>query len=459
MGLNNNNNLKFIFKLFLIVCLSHSYALTTKVPAQFSRNSSLLIMNANNGKIIYSYKANTPRLIASNMKLITTAVALNTLGPDFHWQTQVAYTGSIKNDTLDGDLYIIGGGDPTFDSRALNEILMHIAPIKNINGNIVVDNYIFNQLPSYSMLKIDKYDFDTVLPNGFIVDANKTIFNFTIKNNRAIISSNLYGYKIINNLKVNHRINHCGSLVNLLQYKNNEIEFNGSIAPQCNNVKLELNMLPYDKYTTMAIESSLNNLSLKLHGTIVFAKSPASIKILYNYKSQALEDALIYMNHYSVNLIAMTTMLSIGTFKQNSQDNYFTAQQIFHTYLEQNHLLNPKFYLENGAGLSRKEFVTATNMANLLFLVGNSAQNHNFEKTLPQSSESGTLENNFRTFGSRAHFKTGTLNDTRAYSGYYYSRKGNKYIVVAIANNINTTNPKVIINLDRWIASILKTLK
>jgi len=443
MELNNHKKLKPLLKIIILLVLyfNQSFAVIPKVPRQFSRNSSMLIMNANTGKIIYSYKADVPRLIASNMKLITTAVALNTLGPDFHWQTKIGYTGTIKNDTLNGNLYIIGGGDPTFDSRALNEIFNHIAPIKHINGNIIIDNTIFNQLPTFSMLKIDKYDFDTVLPSGFIVDANKTIFNFNIKHNKVTISSNLYGYKIINSLK------------------DKDIYFNGSIAPQCNNSKLELNMLPYDKYTEMTIERTLNNFAITVHGMITFEKSPSQINVLYDYKSQSLEDALIYMNHYSVNLIAMTTMLSTGTFLQNNLHNYLTAQQVFHDYLAQNHLLNSKFNLENGAGLSRKEYVTATNMSDLLFLVAKSSQNNNFEKTLPQSNESGTLENSFRSFGSRAHFKTGTLNDTRAYSGYYYTKKGNKYIVVVIANNINANNTKVISNLDNWIASILKTLK
>ena len=55
---------------------------------------------------------------ASNVKLLTTGVALRTLGPDFRFETSLGYTGEICDSTLVGDLYIIGGGDPTTGSKS-----------------------------------------------------------------------------------------------------------------------------------------------------------------------------------------------------------------------------------------------------------------------------------------------------------------------------------------------------
>ena len=54
---------------------------------------------------------------ASNMKLITTGAALNELGADYRFETAIGYDGSITDGTLDGNLYIIGGGDPTLGSK------------------------------------------------------------------------------------------------------------------------------------------------------------------------------------------------------------------------------------------------------------------------------------------------------------------------------------------------------
>lgn len=54
---------------------------------------------------------------ASTMKLITTGMAIHRLGPDFKYVTSLGYSGSIKEGILEGDLYIIGGGDPTIASK------------------------------------------------------------------------------------------------------------------------------------------------------------------------------------------------------------------------------------------------------------------------------------------------------------------------------------------------------
>ena len=47
---------------------------------------------------------------ASTMKLITTGAAMHQLGPDFKFTTRLGYIGEIKDGTLEGDLYIVGGG-------------------------------------------------------------------------------------------------------------------------------------------------------------------------------------------------------------------------------------------------------------------------------------------------------------------------------------------------------------
>ena len=54
---------------------------------------------------------------ASNMKLITTGLALLELGEDYRFETRLAYSGSIEDGVLHGDLYIVGGGDPTTGAR------------------------------------------------------------------------------------------------------------------------------------------------------------------------------------------------------------------------------------------------------------------------------------------------------------------------------------------------------
>lgn len=56
-------------------------------------------------------------LPASTLKLVTTGLALHRLGADFRYTTRLGYSGTVKDGVLEGDLYIIGGGDPTTASK------------------------------------------------------------------------------------------------------------------------------------------------------------------------------------------------------------------------------------------------------------------------------------------------------------------------------------------------------
>jgi len=70
-----------------------------------------------NGNTLAEYRSGTLMLPASNMKLITTGTAMLALGPDYRFPTSIGYTGTVNAGVLEGDLYIIGGGDPTLCTR------------------------------------------------------------------------------------------------------------------------------------------------------------------------------------------------------------------------------------------------------------------------------------------------------------------------------------------------------
>ena len=65
------------------------------------------------GHVVASREPGRRMVPASNLKLVTTGAALHALGPDFRVSTGIGYTGTVEDGTLHGDVYIIGGGDPT----------------------------------------------------------------------------------------------------------------------------------------------------------------------------------------------------------------------------------------------------------------------------------------------------------------------------------------------------------
>lgn len=104
------------------------------------------------GKVLREENAGLNFIPASNLKIVTAGAALKRLGADFRFETAVAYSGSVGTDgVLHGDLYIIGGGDPTLGSQAALampkdslfsrwERAVRGAGIRSIAGSIIADS-------------------------------------------------------------------------------------------------------------------------------------------------------------------------------------------------------------------------------------------------------------------------------------------------------------------------------
>ncbi len=78
----------------------------------------VLIVNPRTGDTLYSRNAGKLFIPASNMKIITGAAALARLGPEYRYRTTFVTRGAIRGGVLDGDLIVIGRGDPTVSDRA-----------------------------------------------------------------------------------------------------------------------------------------------------------------------------------------------------------------------------------------------------------------------------------------------------------------------------------------------------
>ena len=103
------------------------------------------------GHVVARREAGRRMVPASNMKLITTGTALYALGANYRFETGIGYTGSVDSTgTLHGDVYIVGGGDPTIgvtDTVAVKpdalfwrwKSMLKDAGISRIDGRIIGD--------------------------------------------------------------------------------------------------------------------------------------------------------------------------------------------------------------------------------------------------------------------------------------------------------------------------------
>lgn len=101
----------------------------------------LMIYDLNADTVCYQHNARQLLRPASTMKLVTAITALDQLGPKYDFQTRIYYTGTIKNHTLVGNIYCVGGFDPTLTLGDVTDMALSVQQlgIDSIAGRLVAD--------------------------------------------------------------------------------------------------------------------------------------------------------------------------------------------------------------------------------------------------------------------------------------------------------------------------------
>lgn len=129
--------------------LAHRLLALLEDPALKRAHVGLMVQVAETGEVLFAQAAEKRFVAASTAKLVTAAVALQRLGADYRWRTRLVATGQIRNDSLLGDLWVVGGGDPRLTSRDLRgwPPLLRAAGIRHITGDVVGDDRSFTGPP------------------------------------------------------------------------------------------------------------------------------------------------------------------------------------------------------------------------------------------------------------------------------------------------------------------------
>src|SRR5688572_1643020 len=115
----------------------------------------IYVRDLTDDRTVYAHDGDRLFLPASNLKLLTTAIALDRLGPAHRLATRLYFGGeTLPDGTLRGDLVIRGAGDPTFGSRASGDdpfeawaTALHDAGVRRIEGRLVGDDDVVEETP------------------------------------------------------------------------------------------------------------------------------------------------------------------------------------------------------------------------------------------------------------------------------------------------------------------------
>jgi D-alanyl-D-alanine carboxypeptidase/D-alanyl-D-alanine-endopeptidase (penicillin-binding protein 4) len=135
--------------------------------------------------------------------------------------------------------------------------------------------------------------------------------------------------------------------------------------------------------------------------------------------------------------MARNLYLTIGAVAEHPPATPEQSNRAIQGFLRKTHVAMPDLALENGAGLSRDEHVSALSLAALLQAANVSPVSQVFTDSLPVAGVDGTMAHRLAGQGvdGNAHIKTGTLRDVRAIAGYVSATDGATYVVVSLIND------------------------
>lgn len=403
---------------------------------------AIVVQPLDSGRPLIEWNADRPMNPASTMKLVTTSAALELLGPAYTWKTDVAATEPVSpTGVLHGNLYFKGYGDPTLTLERFWLLLreLRMAGVREIRGNVVLDQSYFAAEP------------ETAFDNGTLEPYNVPPAALTVnfRSLRVRIVPNNSGVSVaidppIDNMQIENRIvpraGPCTNDAEQLAYALNDaggVVVQGSYAASCGVQSLYIAVPDHTRYFAGVFRWLWTMLGGSLSGEIRAGLTPRGATTLLTFRSKPLSEAVRDINKFSNNLMARQLLLTIAAEKRGAPGTRENGADAIRGWLRQAGLNMPELVIENGAGLSRSERISARSMAALLRYDFAKPIMPDLMASLPMLGVDGTVRKRFTgtPIAGRGYFKTGSLDGVKTLAGYMMDASGKRYAVVFLANH------------------------
>ena len=419
---------------------------------------------------------------ASNMKLISTGTALHRLGPDYRFETAIGHDGSIENGVLKGNLYIIGGGDPTLgskDSIAVNiekvfgqwEDMVKQAGITKIEGRIIGDGRAFDDMmeePTWLWNDIGTYY--GAGTSGLMFYENMQSFSVAAGNSvgEPVKISPSYPSTPWMEFRYNCTTGENGTGDQLFMYTSDlapVAEIRGTYGLDRGKKSLDCSN-KYPEYTCAHyFMNHLRKKGIQSEGAGDFKldtdwQEHGEITILGKTYSPTIDRIVFETNHASNNLYAETLFKGLSK-ELTGSATYESAYVALKEVMKELGVDMKGADVQDGSGLSRQNYVSAEFFCRFLEAMMHSPEFEEYVNSLPSPGDNGTLQYNMKNYPaelrSRLKVKSGSMNGIRCYSGYVIPSEGTKdetIIFSILTNNCTAPTWKVRQMLDKLMATL-----
>jgi serine-type D-Ala-D-Ala carboxypeptidase/endopeptidase (penicillin-binding protein 4) len=435
----------FIFLPSIILAQTVSQKLQTAF-AQFEKDpqlsyaiSALYVIDAKTGKVVFEKNARVGLAPASTQKIITSVTAFELLKKDFRYKTTLQAFGEIKDSILQGNLYIIGDGDPTFGSNRYSKTKSGI--ILNVWVGAVQKKGI-KQITQPLSFNFRTYPYQTI-PDGWMMQdignyygAAANVLNWK-ENQFDIVLNSVKEDEVkvvsptnkifINELKAGAK----GSGDNAYCYlpmQGNTWVLTGSIP--VGEEKFTIAAADIDPAKTMLLDVAfaLKQQAIKTNGVEDYKTAlTKSVTIddkrytdLYTHYSPTLDSIIYWFNKKSINLYGEALLKTMGRkVKANADSGVAVVKNFWATKNIDKNELN----IFDGSGLSPLNRVTTHAQVEILKYAATKNWYKYFLQALP-------IYNGMT-------MKSGSITNVKGFCGYHTAKDGNSYIFSFLVNNFN----------------------
>jgi len=406
---------------------------------------SVYVQDVDSGEAIIRWQDEVPRNPASTMKLLTTLVGLDVLGPTYQWTTDVFVLGEISDGHLDGDLLIKGHGDPFLVTERVWQMLRLVrqAGIHEIDGNLLIDDSYF-EINGYDPAEFDRQPLRAynVAPNALLMNFKVVRYWFEPDHDRNAVR--VWVDPPLENLRVENRLalgrGYCGGYQRGITVTANEaidkMTFSGRFPNGCKNYAMDRTALSHNEFTYGLFMSVWRELGGELRGGWMNTTAPDDVEPLVSFKSLPLAEIISRVNKNSNNVMARQVLYTLSAETLGPPGTESGGRKVIENWLQDTGIELSTLRLDNGAGLSREARVSANEFGALLEYAWRQPYMPEYVASMALSGLDGTLRRKFddAQLTGRAHLKTGSLDHVSAIAGYLQSRSGRRFSVVMLHN-------------------------
>ena len=397
---------------------------------------------------------------ASTLKLLTSAVALDQLGPLWRGSTELLADGADlaqarHSGVLHQPLFVRGKGNPDLNHAAVMALLAELynEGVRELRGGIVLDRSWFQpQLPDPTLPPFDgspraRYNH---IPDALALDQQMLLMKF--KSNATELK--LTTLPLLHDLQLRSELRLSDTpcdqfnpdLVALSEHPRPDgtvqLVLRGEFPRHCEFAE-EAAWLSPDLLWQLSVTQSWRQLGGRLNSPlrIVAGSTPADAVVVANHQSRPLPQLVQQVNKSSDNGLTRILALQLGRLAsadvmKAGSDTSQAAEQVVMQWLAQQQIPTAGLVLDNGSGLSRKARISANQLAALLQLAWQQPWGPDLTSSLPRAGMDGTLQNRLKNTAAfdQARLKTGTLRNATGLAGYVYDRQGRPWIFVGLVN-------------------------